>query len=172
MLNICILILYIYVVIDIGVRYCNSRFLISSLHFLREYTFTEYPLFSLVPIYVRWCSGLVSGSPCTYGGGTKRRLVTDLPYGEQLTFLFHQRRDGYGNGRTEGRVGGGEKEWESRGNGGIEISGRNGSAYFSGGYTSPIYVGSERGWWKGGCSSESNGDEEGVACCRKQIGRL
>lgn len=38
-----------------------------------------------------------------------------------------------------GRAGGGEKEWESRGNGGIEISGRNSSAYFSGGYTPPIY---------------------------------
>lgn len=87
--------------------------------------------------------GLVLGSPCTYAGGTE--LVTDLLYGEQLTFLFHWRRDGYGNGRTEGRVGGGEKEWESRGNGGIEISGRNGSAYFSGEYTPPIYVGSERG---------------------------
>lgn len=39
-----------------------------------------------------------------------------------------------------GRAGGGEKEWESRGNGGIEISGRNSSAYFSGGYTPPIYA--------------------------------
>lgn len=96
--------------------------------------------------------GLVSESSCTYSRSSE--LVTDLLYGEQLTFLFRWRRDGYGNGRTEGRAGGGggEKEWESRGNGGIEISGRNGSAYFSGGYTPPIYVSSERDWWEEGCS--------------------
>lgn len=52
--------------------------------------------------------GLVSGSPCTYSRSME--LVTDLLYGEQLTFLFRWRRDGYGNGCTEGRAGGGEKE--------------------------------------------------------------
>lgn len=69
----------------------------------------EYPLFILSSFQRTFVDvhGLVSGSPCTYGGGTE--LVTDLLYGE-LTFLFHQRRDGYGNRRTEGRVGGGEKE--------------------------------------------------------------
>jgi len=41
---------------------------------------------------------------------------------------------------VKGRAGGGEKEWESQDNGGIEISGRNGSAYFSGGYMPPIYA--------------------------------
>jgi len=69
-------------------------------------------------------------------------------------------------------VEGGEKEWESRGNGGIEISGRNGLAYFSGGYTPPMYVISVKGRRYEGHLSESNGDEEGVAGCRKQIGRL